>query len=59
MQAQKAEQFFASRMAEQEQQRRDALKKGPMYRLDWVSPACHCCLSASCTQLALSLPCIY
>ncbi len=41
MQAQKAEQFFASRMAEQEQQRRDALKKGPMYRLDWVSPACH------------------
>ncbi|KAK9847969.1 hypothetical protein WJX84_001211 [Apatococcus fuscideae] len=34
--AQKAEQFFASRMAEQEQQRRDALKKGPMYRLDWI-----------------------
>ena len=37
VQERKAQQFFASTMAEQEKQRQNALQKGPMHRLDWVS----------------------
>lgn len=37
LQERKADQFFRARVEEQERQRQEALKKGSMHRLDWVS----------------------